>query len=181
MEWRWRTSIWSLSIRKDGHWWRRGRRHALPARNGCELAPDRPMARYVSDRPIPVAGFNLGKYKVATARGRRCHSGNYATLGVERDFPSPPIQVVAPSPSDPTARRGTMIVPSRPSPAQNEATVAEAAAHAIQYYADRFGPYPYSHLALTQMPGRDSQGWPGLVFLVVLCVSRSARARTNAF
>jgi aminopeptidase N len=43
--------------------------------------------------------------------------------------------------------------------------VAEAAAHAIQYYAERFGPYPYSHLALTQMPGRESQGWPGLVFL----------------
>ncbi len=124
-----------------------------------------PTARYVSDRPIPVAGFNLGKYKVATARAGDVTVETYATLGVERDFPSAPIQVVAPSPSDPTARRGTMIVPSRPSPAQNEATVAEAAAHAIQYYADRFGPYPYSHLALTQMPGRDSQGWPGLVFL----------------
>ena len=48
---------------------------------------------------------------------------------------------------------------------QNELTVAEAAADAIRYYAQRFGPYPYSRLALTQMPGRDSQGWPGLVFL----------------
>jgi hypothetical protein len=43
--------------------------------------------------------------------------------------------------------------------------VAETAARAIQYYADRFGPFPYSHLAITQMPGGDSQGWPGLVFL----------------
>jgi hypothetical protein len=56
-------------------------------------------------------------------------------------------------------------VPSHPSPTQTEVTVGEAAAHAIQYYAERFGPYPYSHLALTQMPGNDSQGWPGLVFL----------------
>ncbi len=56
-------------------------------------------------------------------------------------------------------------MPSNPSPAQNEQTVADAAARAIQYYAERFGPYPYSRLALTQMPGRDSQGWPGLVFL----------------
>ena len=39
------------------------------------------------------------------------------------------------------------------------------AARAIEYFADRFGPFPYSHIALTQMPGRDSQGWPGLVFL----------------
>jgi aminopeptidase N len=50
-------------------------------------------------------------------------------------------------------------------PAQNAVTVGEAAARAIQYYAERFGPYPYSRLALTQMPGRESQGWPGLVFL----------------
>ena len=57
------------------------------------------------------------------------------------------------------------MVPSRPSPARTEVTVGEAAARAIEYYARRFGPYPYSHLALTQMPGRDSQGWPGLVFL----------------
>jgi len=43
--------------------------------------------------------------------------------------------------------------------------VGEAAAHAIRYYSERFGPYPYSHLALTQMPGNSSQGWPSLVFL----------------
>ena len=43
--------------------------------------------------------------------------------------------------------------------------VAESAAGAIEYYSRRFGPYPYSHLSLTQNPGRDSQGWPGLVFL----------------
>jgi hypothetical protein len=43
--------------------------------------------------------------------------------------------------------------------------VAEATARAIRYYAERFGPFPYSQLALTQLPGRESQGWPGLIFL----------------
>ena len=122
-------------------------------------------ARFVSERPIPLAGFDLGKYKVATARAGDVTVETYATSGVERDFPSPKIQVVEPSPSDPVGRRGQLIVPNRPSPVQNEMSVAEAAARAIQYYSERFGPYPYSHLALTQMPGRDSQGWPGLVFL----------------
>ena len=28
-----------------------------------------------------------------------------------------------------------------------------------------FGPYPFSSLALTQRPGTDSQGWPGMIFL----------------
>jgi hypothetical protein len=122
-------------------------------------------SRWVSERPIPLAGFNLGKYKVATAQAGSVTVETYATAGVERDFPTPRIQTVVPDPADPTSRRGQVIVPTRPSPAQNEATVAESAARAIQYYAERFGPYPYSHLALTQMPGRDSQGWPGLVFL----------------
>jgi hypothetical protein len=122
-------------------------------------------SRWVSERPIPLAGFNLGKYKVATVQAGNVSVETYAAIGVERDFPSPKIQVIEPAPTDPARRGRQLVVPSRPSPARNEVTVGEAAARAIQYYAGRFGPYPYSHLALTQMPGRDSQGWPGLVFL----------------
>jgi len=121
--------------------------------------------RWISERPIPLAGFNLGKYKLATVQAGNVVVETYAASGVERNFPSPKIQVIEPSPNDPTYRRRQFVVPSRPSPAQNEATVGDAAAHAIEYYAERFGPYPYGRLALTQMPGRDSQGWPGLVFL----------------
>src|SRR6202021_2135731 len=81
------------------------------------------------------------------------------------DFPIPKIEVMEPTPTDRARRGPRLVVPSRHSPARNEVTVGGAAARAIEYYANRFGPYPYSHLALTQMPGRDSQGWPGLVFL----------------
>jgi hypothetical protein len=122
-------------------------------------------SRWVSERPIPLAGFNLGKYKVARVQAGDVTVETYATAGVERNFPSPKIQLSEPSPSDPTSRRRLLIVPSHPSPVQTEVTVGEAAARAIRYYAYRFGPYPYSQLALTQMPGSDSQGWPGLVFL----------------
>ena len=38
-------------------------------------------------------------------------------------------------------------------------------AHAVEFFAQRFGPYPYASLALTQMPGDVSQGWPSLIFL----------------
>jgi hypothetical protein len=123
------------------------------------------ISRWVSERPIPLAGFNLGKYKVVTVQAGKVSVETYASTGVERDFPSGRVQVIDPDPSDPTSRRRQMLVPSHPSPAQTEVTVGEAAAGAIQYYSERFGPFPYSHLALTQMPGRDSQGWPGLVFL----------------
>lgn len=122
-------------------------------------------SRWVSDRPIPLAGFNLGKYREATTKAGEVTVETYATVGVEKDFPSAPIQVVEPPQTDSIPRASHVIVPSRPSPAQQEVIVGELAAHAIQFFADRFGPFPYSHLALTQMPGRESQGWPGLVFL----------------
>ena len=32
-------------------------------------------------------------------------------------------------------------------------------------YSQMLGPYPYSTLSLTQRPGMESQGWPGLIFL----------------
>ena len=124
-------------------------------------------ARWVAERPIPFAGFNLGKYKEVTTQAGNVTVETYATQGVERDFPSPRIEVVDPGPAsgDRVPRAPQLIVPETPSPSLNAITVGETAARAIQYYAERFGPYPYSRFALTQMPGRDSQGWPGLVFL----------------
>jgi len=133
--------------------------------SGAQPSSARQISRWVSERPIPLAGFNLGKYKLATAQAGNVTVETYATTGVERNFPTPQAQIIEPDPSDSAARPLQLSVPSRPSPSRTEVTVGESAARAIQYYAQRFGPYPYSHLALTQLPGRDSQGWPGLVFL----------------
>jgi len=122
-------------------------------------------SRWVSDRPIPLAGFNLGKYRQATTRAGNVEVETYAAAGVERNFPAPRVDVIPPVPSQLSKQRPRVILPSRPAPTQTEVTVGESAARAIQYFAERFGPFPYSHLALTQMPGRESQGWPGLIFL----------------
>lgn len=137
----------------------------VPAEHVSQAAGQQ-ISRWVSERPIPLAGFNLGKYREATARAGDVSVEIYATQGVEKDFPTGSIQAITPIPSEPASLRPPHVMAApRPSPAQNEASVAGSAARAIQYFADRFGPFPYRHLALTQMPGRDSQGWPGLVFL----------------
>ena len=126
-----------------------------------------PQARWVSERPLPLAGFNLGKYKIATVQAGAVAVETYATTGVEKDFPSARAQVIPRDANEPVSRQRVpqITAPENPSPARTQLSVAEAAARAIQYFAERFGPYPYSHLALTQLPGRESQGWPGLVFL----------------
>ncbi len=125
------------------------------------------ITRWVSDRPIPLAGFNLGKYREVSTRVGNVTVETYATRGVEKDFPTAQVQVMPPPPNpfDQLTQHPRLLIPARPSPAQNEVRVGAEAAQAIQYFSDRFGPFPYSQLALTQLPGRASQGWPGLVFL----------------
>jgi hypothetical protein len=130
--------------------------------NGNEQA-----SRWISERPIPVAGFDLGKYARAEAKAGAVTVEAYATAGVEKDFPTPSPE---PSPQETPLRRRMPVltlpdVAPTPSPAQNESAVADMVAEAIRYYAERFGPFPYGQLALTQVPGPESQGWPGLVFL----------------
>jgi Peptidase family M1 domain len=123
--------------------------------------------RWLSERPIPFAGFNLGRYRVASAMAGSVKVEAYATPTVEKDFPtSAPMEIITPIPSIAAPRAGVRVVPgSDPSPAHMASAVAETAARALDYYSARFGPYPYSQLSLTQMPGPESQGWPGLVYL----------------
>ena len=144
---------------------------AQPLPTARASAGDEQVARWISERPIPVAGFNLGKYVRGTAQAGNVTVDTYATSGVERDFPRPRPPA---DESDAPARPRTLpppplippaLIPLAPSPARSATAVAEATAHAIRYYADRFGPFPYSQLALTQLPGTESQGWPGLIFL----------------
>jgi hypothetical protein len=139
---------------------------AASSQTALQNVADMQVSRWVSERPIPVAGFNLGKYVRGTAQAGNVTVRTYATGGVERDFLKPAV----PLPIDPHPSLRPQPPPALnpaldPSPARNATAVAETAAQAIGYYAERFGPYPYSQLAMTQLPGRESQGWPGLVFL----------------
>jgi hypothetical protein len=129
------------------------------------------VSRWTSERPIPVAGFNLGKYVRAEARAGNILVEAYGTKGVEKSFPKAPAEMIAQPPIPDVTQRGSgsnvpvMATPPPPSPAHNVQAVADRAAKAIESFSQWFGPYPYGSLALTQMPGNLSQGWPGLVFL----------------
>ena len=125
------------------------------------------VTRWVTERPSQLAGFNLGRYERAVARAGEVTVEAYAARSMEKTFPRASGMVVSPpdtnlprASTDPVVRQ-----PSVPSPARNAQAVADNGARAVDFFSQRFGPYPYSSLELTQMPGRMSQGWPGLVFL----------------
>jgi aminopeptidase N len=108
----------------------------------------------------------LGKYERVVAHAGDVTVETYATSGVERGFPRPQVESVIPDTSVPGVPSPPVIaLPPIPSPARNAQTVAAAAAHAIEFFSRRYGPYPYSDLKLAQIPGGLSQGWPGLIFL----------------
>jgi hypothetical protein len=122
-------------------------------------------SRWISDRLIPVAGFNLGKYREVSTKAGEVEVETYATQGMEQDFPRPEIQVIEQARRNPAQPVPKLVLPPQLSPALDAVRVGDAAARAVRYFSERFGPFPYSHLALTQLPGRESQGWPGLIFL----------------
>jgi hypothetical protein len=135
----------------------------------ADRSPGEQVGRWISERPIPLAGFNLGKYARVMAHAGSVVVETYATSGVERSFPKGMAEAVDPEPLIPPGVRlqppPVIVIPPPPSPARNAQPVADASARAIEFFARRFGPYPYSGLALTQIPGALSQGWPGLIFL----------------
>jgi Peptidase family M1 domain len=134
-----------------------------------DTAPGEQSSHWISERPMPVAGFNLGKYSRVAARAGAVPVEAYATSGVERSFPQGSSQTLAPQPGAPfpLTRRTTpmIVVAPPPSPARNAQVVADTSARAVEFFAQRYGPFPYGSLALTQMPGETSQGWPSLIFL----------------
>jgi hypothetical protein len=126
------------------------------------------VSKWITERPIPLAGFNLGKYVRAEARSGNIRVEAYATKGVEKTFPKGQTQVIEPpsfSGNHPRLTDPMVVTAPSPSPARDVQAVADKAAKAIGTFSQWFGPYPYDSLALTQMPGNLSQGWPQLVFL----------------
>ncbi len=143
-----------------------------PASEDGKAAPSNAVsgeqsAHWLSEQPIPFAGFDLGKYTRAVAHAGDVVVEAYATTGVEREFPQAAATEVPAIPGFPRTPKAPEVVlpPPLPSPARNEQQVADESAKAVDFFSHRFGPYAYGKLALTQMPGTVSQGWPGLIFL----------------
>lgn len=121
-------------------------------------------SRWVSERPIPLAGFNLGHYERAVAKGT-VPVEVYAAEGVETamNIPHQEIMLTPFNPHDPEHQ--TAIPVPDPAPANNAQLMANHVEKSLDTFTQEMGPYPYKSLVLSQMPGTLSQGWPGLIFL----------------
>lgn len=127
------------------------------------------FSRWTSERPVPVAGFNLGKYSQFITHAGHVPIVTYATSNVERGLQAA-VRAEPELPNLPRGPRGlqpVLVAPAQPDPApsRNLEAVGASSAQALEFFGRNFGPFPYGQLSITQMPGSLSQGWPGLIFL----------------
>ncbi len=148
-----------------------------------QTAGNMEVSHWVSERPIPLAGFNLGQYTQSLAKAGSVTVASYAARAMEDAFPKPKTLVILRSTPVP-GNRVAEVTPNPLNPSSNSERVAEESARTIEFFSKRFGPFPYSSLVLSQMPGSTSQGWPGLVFLsswVYLSQDQRKQAKLSQF
>jgi hypothetical protein len=146
-----------------------------------ETGDGRTRSRWRSDGVFRIAGFNLGPYHSVDRRVGKTTVEVYATREAEAALEAQHTRrlvprFVLPYPSReraPAMSIGPDMVPPL-APAALLQSVAESAAQALEYFENLFGPFPYSRLAISQIPGNFGQGWPELVYLPTLSFLRKS-------
>jgi len=126
------------------------------------------VGHWVSEQPIPIAGFNLGEYVENTAKMQNIEVDAYAARGTEDQRSAPNARNnVSPllSPHAPGTVEPVPLPPALQNPADTDQSLADRAAQTLAAESQMLGPYPFNALSLTENPSAESQGWPGLIFL----------------
>lgn len=125
-----------------------------------------------TERPVSVAGFNLGEYASASVVSEKRTVEVYANHQLEESLRShlaqAPTEILPPlSPSIATEqpeRQMEMPLPP-PSPADALKQLGQEIDSSIRFYETFSGPFPFRTLNVSQIPGTFGQGWPGLLYL----------------
>ncbi|HKN60955.1 MAG TPA: M1 family aminopeptidase [Candidatus Acidoferrales bacterium] len=131
--------------------------------------------RWSSDVPFAVAGFNLGDYETETVGNGHPNVELYANRQLEGAIldrlQRHQLQIpISPEQSHRPGFAGSIPPNSQPPP--NPAAVLKnlggEVLDSIHFFESLNGPFPFSDLKISQIPGSVGQGWPGLVYLSTL-------------
>ncbi len=130
------------------------------------------VGHWKAEKPISVAGFNLGEYASASVASGAHSVDVYANRELEEDLRRRLSSQVADAlaiPSGPfgAASTGHSVVPPPPSPSPADALkqLGKEIDSSIRFFETFSGPFPYHNLSVSQIPGTFGQGWPGLLYL----------------
>jgi len=131
--------------------------------------------RWVSDVPFARAGFNLSEYQMETAGSGHPEIELYANRQLEnailarlrQEDVGVPLRPGVAAPPRYAGRVDDAPLPP-PNPAAVLKNLGGEILDAIHFYERLNGPFPFSDLKISQIPGSIGQGWPGLVYLSTL-------------
>jgi len=130
------------------------------------------VGHWKTDKPISVAGFNLGEYaSTSVASGSRSidiYANRQLEEELQKRLASQEADALAIS-SRPFGRASTghpvAPPPPAPSPADALKQLGKEIDSSIHFYEAFSGPFPFHDLSVSQIPGTFGQGWPGLLYV----------------
>jgi hypothetical protein len=128
------------------------------------------VAHWKSNLPFAEAGFNLGEYAVTSLSSGDHTVEVYANKLLEQAILSrmehrTPNPDPIPRPPSVDMKPPSAILAPPPSPADALNSLAREVSSSINFFEKYNGPFPFRHLAVSQIPGTFGQGWPGLLYL----------------
>jgi len=153
-------------------WPRRLKLVATGAKIDEQIAGDFRVGHWRSDKPLSIAGFNLGEYASNSITTESRIIDVYANRQLEQALsnrlgsPSPdPLPSIDTPLRLPGGRSREAMPPPPPSPADALKQLAKDIDSSIRFYEHFSGPFPFHTLSVSQIPGTFGQGWPGLLYI----------------
>jgi hypothetical protein len=130
------------------------------------------VGHWKTEKPMSVAGFNLGDYASASVASVAHSIDVYANRALEEDLRKRLSTQDADALAFPPARLGSLSAghvigssPMPPSPADALKQLGKEIDASIRFYETLSGPFPFHNLSVSQVPGTFGQGWPGLLYV----------------
>jgi len=137
-----------------------------------QIAGDFRVGHWHSEKPLSIAGFNLGEYAsnsitidsrtIDLYANRQLEQALSNRLDSQNHDPLPPIEVPF---SISGGRSREAMHPPPPSPADALKQLGKDIDSSVRFYEKFNGPFPFRTLSVSQIPGTFGQGWPGLLYI----------------
>lgn len=131
------------------------------------------VGHWHTEKPVSVAGFNLGDYASTSLASGTYSVDVYANRQLEQaldnrlESPAREAPGFAPpfSAEGRTSTNMMHVAPPAPRPADALKLLGREIDSSIRFYETLSGPFPFQKLSVSQIPGTFGQGWPGLLYL----------------
>ena len=130
------------------------------------------FGHWKTDKPMAVAGFNLGEYATSSVTSGSRSVDVYANRELEESLrsrlqasPADGIAIPSQAVGAPSSRLAMTLPRLTPSPADALKQLGKEIDASVHFYETFSGPFPFHNLSVSQIPGTFGQGWPGLLYV----------------